>query len=94
MHNQGFGARASYIDGSETLRHPVDIFLLELKKEYIFWSLYGSLLKKFIFWALGAGSRLKIDGSETLCITTALLSLSHPFSMSKMVHDITYVKDK
>ena len=37
MHNQGFGARASYkIDGSETLRHPVDILLLELKKEYIF----------------------------------------------------------
>ena len=37
---QGFGAGSQlYIDGSETLRHPVDILFLELMKTYIFLSL-------------------------------------------------------
>ena len=39
----GFRSRsrepAIKIDGSETLRHPVDLLLLELMKAYIFWSL-------------------------------------------------------
>ena len=39
--NAGFRRRepAIQIDGSETLRHPVDILLLELMKAYIFLSL-------------------------------------------------------
>ena len=35
------------IDGSETLRHPVDILLLELMKAYIFYH-SGNITKKFI----------------------------------------------
>ena len=35
--NSGFWSREQ--DGSETLRHPVDILLLELMKAYIFRSL-------------------------------------------------------
>ena len=43
----GFRSREPAIknDGSETLRQPVDILLLELMKAYIFFMTLGTLLK-------------------------------------------------
>ena len=72
------------IEGSEPLRHPVDILLLELMKAYIFLITLalGTLLKSLglysrSYYILSFGSReprsrepaIKIDGSETLIIT-------------------------
>jgi hypothetical protein len=61
----GFRSRsrepAIKIDGSEILRHPVDILLLELMKAYIFLITLGTLLKSlftnllyFKLWEPGA----------------------------------------
>ena len=71
------------IDGSEPLRHPVDILLLELMKAYkYFFITLGTLLKSLglhsrSYYILSFGSRepaIKIDGSETLVVLVLVIS--------------------
>ena len=60
------GFRSREPDGSNTLRHPVDILLLELMKAYIFFITLGTLLKSlftnmlyFELWEKSQNRRLR-----------------------------------